>query len=79
MPIEDGAGGRARSASTATASGVSATVAAANTLAPSAKAEAERLLECLLEVLPTLEEALSMTDKVCAVHRVPSVSPLRKL
>lgn len=38
--------------------------AGANALAPSAAAEAEALLECLGELLPTLEEAFGMTRHV---------------
>eukprot|EP00752_Nemacystus_decipiens_P002959 g2749.t2 len=53
-PIEDGN----------TAAAAAAAAAGANGLAPSAAAEAESLLRCLTELLPMLEEALDMTDKL---------------
>lgn len=55
-PIEDGNTGAAAAAA----------AAGANALTPSAAAEAESLLKCLTELLPTLEEALGMADKVCS-------------
>lgn len=49
---------------TAGAAAAAAAAAGANALAPSAAVEAESLLTCLAELLPTLEEALGMTDEV---------------
>ncbi len=53
-----------------TAAAAAAIAAGANALAPTAAAEAEALLECLSELLPTLEEALGMTDEVPRSFRV---------
>eukprot|EP00903_Cladosiphon_okamuranus_P007648 g7416.t2 len=47
-----------------TAAGAAAAAAGANSLAPSAAMEAESLLKCLSELLPMLEKALSITDKL---------------
>ncbi|CAN0471200.1 unnamed protein product, partial [Ectocarpus sp. 8 AP-2014] len=41
-----------------------AAAAGANTLAPSAFTEAESLLECLAELMPTLEEAFGLADEL---------------
>ncbi|CAN0417623.1 unnamed protein product, partial [Ectocarpus fasciculatus] len=53
-----GAGGEENAAAAAAAA------AGANALAPSAFAEAESLLECLAELMPTLEEAFGLADEL---------------
>lgn len=68
-PIEEGVGGRGgggSSSAAAAAAAVAAAAAGVNAIAPSATAEAESLLECLTELLPVLEEAQAMTDRVSA-------------
>lgn len=65
-----GAGG----AGEGNAAAAAAAAAGANTLAPSAFAEAESLLECLAELMPTLEEAFGLADEVGIISEGGGVS-----
>ncbi|CAN0489271.1 unnamed protein product, partial [Ectocarpus sp. 8 AP-2014] len=65
-PMEEAGGGMRGpgGAGEGNAAAAAAAAAGANTLAPAAFAEAESLLECLAELMPTLEEAFGLADEV---------------